>query len=196
MNNKAYHHGNLRNALIEAGIKLINQEGRNQLSLRKVALLCNVSHSAPYAHFQSKEELLKVMQDYVTKQLENVLIRIIKGYPDQDNPNLLASIGKEYVMFFIKNPQYFHFLFLKSMIKITLSLEDSEDNFPPYVLFKNHSIRILKKLGFSKNIILDHIISMWATVQGLASLATMPNLHYSEIWENKIIDIISVERRT
>ena len=43
-----YHHGNLRNALIEAGLKIINESGEDSLSLRKVAAACNVSHAAPY----------------------------------------------------------------------------------------------------------------------------------------------------
>ena len=51
----SYHHGNLRQALIDAGIKIINESGEESLSLRKVAAECNVSHAAPYAHFNSKD---------------------------------------------------------------------------------------------------------------------------------------------
>jgi len=58
----SYHHGNLRQALIEAGIKIINESGEENLSLRKVAALCNVSHAAPYAHFKDKDELLEAIK--------------------------------------------------------------------------------------------------------------------------------------
>ena len=54
MENRPYHHGNLRNALIGAGLELINTEGEENLSLRKAALKCGVSNAAPYAHFNSK----------------------------------------------------------------------------------------------------------------------------------------------
>ena len=54
----SYHHGNLRQALIDAGIKIINEQGEDALSLRKAAALCEVSHAAPYAHFKDKEELI------------------------------------------------------------------------------------------------------------------------------------------
>ena len=47
MENRPYHHGNLRNALIGAGLELINTEGEENLSLRKVALKCGVSNAAP-----------------------------------------------------------------------------------------------------------------------------------------------------
>ena len=49
-----YHHENLRQELIDAGIRIINEVGEENLSLRGVASACNVSHSAPYAHFKDK----------------------------------------------------------------------------------------------------------------------------------------------
>ena len=58
---QTYHHKDLRNALIEAGIQLVSTEGVNAFSLRKVAAACGVSHAAPYSHFQNKEELLEAM---------------------------------------------------------------------------------------------------------------------------------------
>ena len=58
---QTYHHKDLRNALIETGIQIVNTEGVNAFSLRKVAAACGVSHAAPYSHFQNKEELLEEM---------------------------------------------------------------------------------------------------------------------------------------
>ena len=73
----SYHHGNLRCALINAGIKLINEEGEANLSLRKVASLCDVSHSAPYAHFKDKEELIEAIKESVTNSFMEELNRAI-----------------------------------------------------------------------------------------------------------------------
>lgn len=74
---QTYHHKDLRNALIETGIHLVNTEGVNSFSLRKVAAACGVSHAAPYSHFQNKEELLEAMQLFITdrfsKQLESAV---------------------------------------------------------------------------------------------------------------------------
>ena len=63
-----YHHGNLKPALIDAGIRIINKEGEQGLSLRKVAAACGVSHSAPYAHYKDKDELLSAIKSSVTAQ--------------------------------------------------------------------------------------------------------------------------------
>src|SRR5512147_1727830 len=55
---KAYHHGDLKNALIEAGADILSKDGVSGLSLRKVALKAGVSHTAPYAHFADKQALI------------------------------------------------------------------------------------------------------------------------------------------
>ena len=73
MEKKPYHHKNLKNDLIEKGIELVNKNGINQLSLRKVAQACGVSHAAPYSHFSNKEELLQEMQLHITKKFTEVL---------------------------------------------------------------------------------------------------------------------------
>lgn len=196
MSNKPYHHGNLRSSLIEAGIELINQEGIKQLSLRKVSALCGVSQAAPYSHFQNKEDLLEAMQDYVTEQFMEVLMNTIKSCPNQNDPSVLIQMGKSYVMFFVKNPQYFPFLFSQPCMEVNLSLDgDGTKNFPPFELLKTIAFRILGETGMAKERMEDAIISLWATVHGLASIATMKNVHYDKDWETKIEDIIWNKQR-
>jgi len=164
---------------------------KRKFSLRKVASFCGVSEAAPYNHFKNKEALLKAMQDYMQEKLMKVLEDTIQSSPDPDNTYLLIQMGKSYIMFFIKNPQYFPHLCAHTGMEIILSMDtDGTNNFPPFELFKSTSIRVLRENGFPEGKLLDIIISMFATVHGLASIATMPNVHYSEDWENKIEDII------
>lgn len=54
----SHHHGNLREALIEAGLTLLAQDGIAGLSLRKCAALAGVSHAAPAHHFDGVAGLL------------------------------------------------------------------------------------------------------------------------------------------
>lgn len=191
MSHKPYHHGDLRNSLIEAGIELINQGGAHQLSLRKVAALCGVSQAAPYTHFQSKEDLLEAMRDDVIRQFMEALENAVQSCQKQNDPRLLIEMGKSYVMFFIKNPQYFPFLFSQRCMEVNLSLNgDGTKNFPPFQLLKTVAVPFLGELGMSNEKIEDAIISMWATVHGLAAIATMKNVHYDKDWETKIEDII------
>lgn len=186
-----YHHGDLRNSLIEAGIKLINNEGEEKFSLRKVASLCGVSHAAPYSHFQNKEELLEAMQAHVVNQLMERFEDITKTFSEPNDQKQILMLGKSYVMFFIDNPHYFPFLFSKSYIEINLSLnDDGSKNFPPFELFKTTTLRVLRASGFPEHKLEDAIITCWATVHGLSAIATMKNVHYDKNWEEKIEDII------
>jgi AcrR family transcriptional regulator len=187
---KQYHHGNLKNSLIEAGIELVNAEGEKYFSLRRVATMCGVSNAAPYSHFKNKEDLLEAMKNYVTEQFTEELTNSIKD-EDLDNPYTLVKMGKSYVMFFVKNKQYFEFLFSQSCIRINLNIDnDNESNFPPFELLKELHFRILRQQGLTDEKIKDAIISAWATVHGLAAIATMKGIIYDKNWESKIEDII------
>src|SRR6266851_555992 len=55
---RPYHHGDLRDALIEAAVALVTEEQDWTFSLREVARRAGVTHNAPYNHFAEKRDLL------------------------------------------------------------------------------------------------------------------------------------------
>ena len=69
MRRKTYHHGDLKNALIKAGVEILSQEGVEGLSLRKVAQRAGVSHNAPYSHFPDKQSLIAAISTEGFRQL-------------------------------------------------------------------------------------------------------------------------------
>ena len=191
--NKSYHHGNLRIALIEAGIEIINKDGLNQLSLRKTASLCNVSHAAPYSHFNNKEELLEAMQNHVASRFTALFEDIIEN-SDKACPDVIKKMGAAYISFFIDNPKYFNFLFFKGNMKINLSIKESEkDSFSAFQIFKETAIKIFKNLGMSEEQIQNLIIINWAIVHGIASIATMKGVTYDKDWKAKIEELLCLE---
>ena len=60
-NKPRYHHGNLRSALIECGLELIDEKGIRALTLREIGSRLGVSRSAAYRHFKDKAALLSAM---------------------------------------------------------------------------------------------------------------------------------------
>ena len=60
---RGYHHGNLRRALLDAAIALIQSEGADALTLRAAARAAGVSQAAPYRHFTDKDELLAAVAE-------------------------------------------------------------------------------------------------------------------------------------
>ena len=188
---KSYHHGNLREELIEKGIELINEEGEEKLSLRKVAKMCGVSNAAPYTYFKKKSDLLYAMSDYIWGILAAELDRTRKKYENQEN--LLVKLGKTYVMFFCENHRYYHFMISRKNMKIDLFSKFSEienNNEKAFSILKIEAIKILEKMGVPNQAIQDKIIAMWALVQGLVTIMIMNDITYSEIWEEKIEEII------
>ena len=186
-----YHHGNLRQALIDAGIKIINESGEGSLSLRKVAAFCNVSHAAPYAHFKDKEELLEAMKKSVTDSFMEVLEKALEESSNADEK--LVNMGKSYVTFFVKNPDYFKFLFGNQNITAHLQ-SDNKDDYPPFLLLKDTYKKYLKEHGLKKKKEEKEIdlLSLWSSVHGLASIACMSGVEVSFDWEDKILGDILI----
>ena len=188
---KSYHHGNLREELIEKGIELINEEGEEKLSLRKVARMCGVSNAAPYTYFKKKSDLLYAMSDYIWGILAVELDRTRKKYENQED--LLVKLGKTYVMFFCENHKYYHFMISRKNMKINLFSKFSKienNNEKAFSILKIEAIKILEKMGVPNQAMQDKIIAMWALVQGLVTIMIMNDITYSEIWEEKIEEII------
>lgn len=190
MPNQNYHHGNLKVALIEAGIEMINECGEAGLSLRKVAAKCNVSQAAPYAHFKNKEDLIHAMQQHVTEQFMQILEAAVKN-EKKGSPEAILKIGEAYIHFFIEHPNYFRFLFFTPYLQIHLSLDNDEDVYPPYQLFREYAIALLEQTGASRETMLRQMINMWATVQGVSLIATQENVTYSGDWKKDIYKILS-----
>jgi len=188
---RPYHHKDLKNALIEKGIRLVNEEGLKTFSLRKVAAACGVSHAAPYSHFRNKELLLTAMQKHITDEFSKLLETTIAEYGK--GPDALGYLGKAYVTFFMDNPHYFSFLFTQSDVRIDLSFgADSGNNYKPFEIYKEVVFSLLEKSKYPQERRKDAIIAIWSFVHGLASVVTMKNTIYDEDWREKITDFMGV----
>lgn len=189
---KKYHHGDLKIQLIKSGLHMIQENGINKLSLRKLAQLCNVSEAAPYSHFKNKDELLSAMQEYITEQLQKCLQDAYERTEQNNSPMAILSMGKAYVQFFIKYPEYYSFLFAQPFLKIDLSMGNETNGFEPFQYYKEKAYTIYRNEGFSEDRIKYGIIAMWAKVHGIAAIASMQGVNRDFEWED-VLDQILVE---
>lgn len=185
MDNKPYHHGDLRKALIENGIEFINQYGEEKLSLRKIAEKCGVSNAAPYAHFKDKDDFINAMQGYVMDSFMDSMT--ICASECKDDTQILSELGVCYVMFFYHNPLYFDFLFSRKNIRIRLSSDNND--IPPFELFRRTAEKVLGKIGISEKNIRYKTIAMWSLVHGLSALSAIPDIDIN--WESEVREIIN-----
>jgi AcrR family transcriptional regulator len=105
-----YHHGRLRQTLIQTAVKTIAQRGVDALSLRELAARAGVSPGAPYHHFPNRSDLLASIAEDGFTRLEAQLIAARDGAPDNASVRLEA-MGLAYVTFAASSPGYFRVMF-------------------------------------------------------------------------------------
>jgi AcrR family transcriptional regulator len=96
----AYHHGDLRAALLRGAGEILEKEGLASLSLREVARRSGVSHNAPYRHFPDRGSLLAALAEEGFKAFGDALA----SRPRQ-------QMGEAYVEFALAHPQRFRLMF-------------------------------------------------------------------------------------
>jgi len=100
---KSYHHGDLRNALIQAGLELLAEGGVQELDLRKVARRAGVSHAAPYRHFADKQALIAAINEEGFHLLAERIRSTLREVSDEPVEQLLG-VALAYVRFAKENP--------------------------------------------------------------------------------------------
>ncbi len=112
-------HEELRKALILAGIREIEKNGINGLSLRKVATQCGVSCAAPYRHFESKSTFVFAIISYVNAQWALLKEHVAASFAD-NKPKMIIEICVATVLFWRANPNF------KSVIMLDDGMLDDE----------------------------------------------------------------------
>lgn len=110
MPKKPYHHGDLKIALIEAGIDILTREGLGALSLRRVARKAGVSHAAPYAHFADKQALIAAIAADGHRKIHERIAAILERYPG-DPLRQLVEVAWAYAEFGLEEPGHFRITF-------------------------------------------------------------------------------------
>jgi len=176
---QTYHHGDLKQELIYNGLLLLNIEGFEGFSLRKVASMCGVSHNAPYKHFKDKHALINEIINEVWKEFNLALLKVTKLYPDK--PKLqVVEMGKAYVRFMVENPECFKLMFLSDNTR-TIRIEDDRfysENDNAFEIFKDCSERYFREINLNKNLYTQKTLTMWSMVHGIAILISKKSIEY------------------
>ncbi len=115
MTTTPYHHGNLREALVEAGVEVVRKGGPEALSLRELARRVGVSHAAAYRHFADRDALVDAVAE---RAMAGLVARVHERLAtvDEQDPvtrarRRLQQIGVGYVDFALAEPGLFRLLF-------------------------------------------------------------------------------------
>jgi AcrR family transcriptional regulator len=110
-----YHHGDLRQALVTAGIDLAREGGPDAVVLREATRRVGVSPNAAYRHFADRDALLEAVSDAALAELaasiDAIFERIPTGDPESRARAELRAVGTGYVAFALDQPGLFHAAF-------------------------------------------------------------------------------------
>jgi AcrR family transcriptional regulator len=106
----SYHHGNLKEALLEEALNIIKNESLETLTLRELTTRVGASRSAIYRHFSNKEDMLKQVILAGFEQLDEEMAPI---FENSELPILekFALMGSSYIKFAVDNPNLYRLLF-------------------------------------------------------------------------------------
>ena len=153
---RPYHHGDLRNALLDAARAILEEESLANLSLRAVARRAGVSHAAPYRHFPNHEALLVELAVEGFSELRgNIVAANRLPGPNSDR---IANIGAAYMRFVARRPALARLMFGPQL--------PNRDSFPRLA---DAADAIGAEIGVSLR---DNALGLavWAAIHGLAML--------------------------
>lgn len=108
-----YHHGNLRQALLDAAEEVLIDGGIEALSWREIARRAGVSPGAPYHHFADKAALLTALARQHLAELDHRFREVCATHPEPHEQ--LRALGMVYVAYALEHPAAFRLMFRPEM---------------------------------------------------------------------------------
>ena len=158
-----YHHGNLKENLIQQAVLACEESGWENISLRNLAKQLNVSQTAPYRHFETKEDLLA---EVAAKGFEKMNADMNK------TSNFLAS-GLAYCDFALKYQNTYDLMTGNSLGSFTQYPALLDQAQSAFITLENNLEAHLINLGHSdlpKDIIEEKALSVWAFMHGIVGI--------------------------
>ncbi len=153
-----YHHGDLRRALLAAGMDLLAEAGPDGVGLRELARMVGVSAAAPYRHFDSKTALLEAL---AVTGFRNFALAVETAAQAVAPPEQLKAMGRAYVRFALDNQNLFRLMF---------SPELKRDERPILRMAANAAFTTLRAATATGADGRIAALGAWAQVHGLAVL--------------------------
>ncbi|MFN8446420.1 MAG: TetR/AcrR family transcriptional regulator [Caldilineaceae bacterium] len=190
---KHYHHGDLRNALVQAGLTVLAEEGVERLNLREVARRVGVSHAAPYRHFADKEALLAAIAEDGFRRMGEQLVATLAGI-DGNWAEKLQGIGRTYLGFAQENRDAYRLMF-SHMIAHRDRHEALHTAAKASFDLLANTIHAGQRAGeFVAGDTASFTISVWSMMHGLASLLIEEQLEgvadrlQSDNWQEEVLE--------
>ncbi len=112
----AYHHGSLRQALIDAALAIAEERGLDQVTVREAGSRAGVSPGAPFRHFPSKMALMTAVAEDAMGRFHDEIATALAGSEAIDPMARFRALGTAYLRWVIRNPTHFEIISTRRMI--------------------------------------------------------------------------------
>jgi AcrR family transcriptional regulator len=176
---QAYHHKDLRNALVDEALAILAESGPGAITLRELARRLGVTHTAPYAHFPDKRTLLEAVADEGFDRLTQLLEQA--GASERDPSRRFVSQGIAYVQFARDNPNLYRLMFVDPELGHDPECAWSEQADRAFDVLLN----VLSELGVPQDADNTLAAGIWALLHGVAMLEIDGRLHGKTTYHGK-----------
>jgi AcrR family transcriptional regulator len=167
---RGYHHGNLKEALLQAALGLIAEKGAAGFTFADAARMAGVSPAAPYRHFRDRDELLSSIAQRGFEQFEAAL----NAAWDDGRPDTLSAferVGKAYLKFARDEPAFYSAMFESGLsIDINPALHAAGERAFGVIRAAAERLAALAPPGVARPPALMMALHIWSMSHGIASL--------------------------
>ncbi|RJG11801.1 TetR/AcrR family transcriptional regulator [Massilia cavernae] len=185
-----YHHGNLRQELVDSAVELLHSEGEEALTLRAVARAAGVSQTAPYRHFSDRGALLAAVAETGFSKLDERCehaLSISGGPRDR-----LHRLGKAYVQFARDEPALYRLMFGAELGPFKDAYPSLDAGAKRVHDMMRITVEDLMPEGGAPNADAESAcIAAWSLVHGLASLLIDRNINVPANRATALIDSVT-----
>lgn len=165
---RAYHHGDLKVALVDAAVAIVRKHGSEALTLREVARSVGVSQAAPYRHFKDRRELVAAVAERGFVRLQEAMLAGIQAAEGRLG---LRNVAEAYVRFGLGNPAEYRVMFGPE-VAVTDDLPSLRDTGRSVLGFVAEGITQLQSAGLVRMGDAWLIaIAIWSTLHGVVMLS-------------------------
>jgi AcrR family transcriptional regulator len=166
---RGYHHGNLKEALVNAALELIRQKGPAGFTFAEAARWAGVSPAAPYRHFRDRDELLGDVARRGFEQFADVLkLAWNDGAPDP--MTAFDRVGKAYLGFARTEPAYYSAMF-EAGVPLESNAELNAAGDRAFGVLRQASEKIIERLPAGQRPpAMMMALHVWSLSHGIASL--------------------------
>ena len=168
----SYHHGDLREALVRAGLEMSRDRGAEAIVLREATRRAGVTARAAYRHFADRDALVRAVAQAALARMARTIEEKQAGA--SDGVAMLRAVGEGYIQFALDEPGWFDVAFfaMADMANSTATDSAGDTGRSPYQQLEDALASLVGRGLLAPDRAGDAAITCWSGVHGFATLTS------------------------